>query len=200
MLSFLIVFLVFGNNAWAEKSNIRHIPVIAANQTGSTLAYTYRPFYEDKNIQISFSRTYMDARPLVIVDPILSVEDSEIETDIYKCLEKQVDVLTSIFQDPRFNYSSPKNIFVGIKQFDGMLLESLCRPASTLISENVLILQICYASKSLSNAPKCELPSKDIIGFSYSSFAADRSKKIETVNSLKNKAANLVNILKDRAK
>lgn len=171
------------------------IEVITQAKPYRTSVLDYKPFAATKAYSISFNRIYMDARPLVGVDPILPKADSEFDSELYQCLNVQVANLSSYLEKSTKDSFKPKNIYIGVKQYDGMLLETLCRPSFTSVNENVLIMQTCYAPKSKAKDTLCLTLNANEIAEGFQHYAGEGDKRQKAMNDLQKSASRLLDLL-----
>lgn len=200
MRSFFFGYIFFFNLTAFGQNNIRHIPTVMTDKATSHTAYSFRPFFRSDRIQISFSRIYTDARPLVTVDPILGVDDSEFESGVYRCLEKQVDSLIQFYSKTNAGQTTPQAVFVGLKQFDGMLLESLCRPSAMIVTDTNIVMQVCYSSAAKSESEKCLYSEENDLQLAQRSYQESKKDRKAVFTSLKEKSEKLAKVLTERTK
>lgn len=155
------------------------------------------PFLANKKAGISYSRIYMDGRPLIGVTPVLSMVETEFDSDFYSCLDKQTNTMISALEKTTTNSALiPKILLMSIKQYDGTLLETFCRPNISRTGDLTMTLMACYASRSSVNKEsKCVTASVQEITEALSLLASEGPKREAAFNNLKKSSEKLLNLM-----
>lgn len=153
------------------------------------------PFLSNKKAGLSYNRIYMDARPMIGVTPVVGALESEFEADFYSCIEKQAQAMIAALQStpPKV---VPKLLFINIRQYEGSLLESFCRPSVSRTGDLTIAMAACYAGRStVQKQTKCLVASQAEISESFAYLAEESSRRESAFSNLKKTSEKLLEII-----